>query len=181
VSLFARRPVQLALAALLVIGVGFLSARFIEPPDPYNGTKGDDDSAAAVEGQLILQPPGEARLQDDSEQPIDAPIYLSVRLEDPGFLALIEVQGDVSAVVWPLPGAVWTGVVGVNLLQPPGASADYRPASPGAATYLLIGSEDPLIVPSRRISEDAFFESNPDALLLDRRRIVWTAPDPESP
>lgn len=184
VSLFSRRPVQLALAALLVIAAGLLANALLQPAppdDPYGGgIKGDGrDSASPLDRSLILQPFGGARLDDGAERSADQPIRLTARLKNPASLALIEVQGDVSAVVWPPPDSVWLGGVGPNLLQPLGASPDYRPSQAGAASYVLVGRDTALTISARRLSEADLLAANPGAVVLDRRTIRWT--DPETP
>jgi hypothetical protein len=182
VSLFARRPVQLALAAALLAALGFAAARLFTPPapnDPYHGgIKGDDDdSAAPRDRSLILQAPGEPRLEDGARRPIDSPLRITARLMRPMSLVLLEVQGDVSAVVWPLPGAAWFGAAGPNLLQPADASPDYRPAAPGLATYVLVARPTPLALPDRRVREADLLAANPGAVVLDRRSVLWTPPE----
>lgn len=182
-----RRPAFQAVAALLLVAVA-LALRFGD--DGYQGgLKGD---ATEVEGQLVLM--GDTRLDDGDERPADRPVQITARLEDSASIALIEVQGETSAVVWPLPERAWLADVGPNLLAPPGASADYRPARAGSATYVLVGrgralGEDgtpgalePLAIARRApVTVEELLAANPGAAELDRITIVWTEPEGGTP
>ncbi|MCO4772346.1 MAG: hypothetical protein KDA24_20100 [Deltaproteobacteria bacterium] len=184
VSLFGRRPVQLAIAAIVLVAVGLFATTLQDPAnDPYNGgIKGGDFT---LEGQLIIQAKGGSPLVRDEDappaHPSDQPVRITARLENRASIALLEIQGDVSAVVWPLPGATWSGVVGLNVLQPPGSSPDYRPARPGAATYILLAREEPLAIPARRISFEDLVDANPGVRAMKPFTIDWTRPTSGSP
>lgn len=183
----ARRRVRLvglAVAAAVLVALGFAARGWFAPRgsngyDPYGGgTKGDDDSAGpAIEGQIQIQ--GAVRINDGDAAPADRPVRFTIRLEDAASIALVEIQGDVTAVVWPAPGHQWVGIVGNNPLAPPGSDGTYTPAGPGEATYVLVGKMGELRFTDRRLSTlDAFIEDN-DADVLDRVTVRWSGGDPE--
>lgn len=183
VPLFGRRPVQIALVALLLVAAGLVARSLFDATDPYGGgIKGDDDDGPALTGALILQAPDGTRLASNASRPVTDPVRITARPSAAASLALLEVQGDVSAVVWPAPGAIWTATAGPNLLQPPGASPDYRPAGPGPATYVLVARPTALSIPGRRINEADLLAANEGALVLARFELDWTAPpSPDDP
>ena len=178
VSLFARRPVQLAVAALLLAAVGVAVLRMGGPADDpsQGGVKGDPRLA---ETSLIVTAPEGAPVSSGSTRDADQPVRFQVRLTAPSaHLALLEVQGASSALVWPTPDASWLGADGFNLLQPPGASPDYRPARPGEATYVVYASPEPLALPSRTLSEDDLRAANPKAVPGRPFTVIWTPAEP---
>lgn len=182
VPLFARRPVQLAIAALLLLAAGLVARSMFEADDPYGGgIKGDDDDGPALTASLILQAPDGNRLADGAARATTDPVRITARLSSAASLALLEVQGDVSAVVWPAPDAVWSAAAGPNLLQPPGASPDYRPAAAGPATYVLVARPAPLRIPGRRITEADLLAANEGAAVLSRFTVAWSAPAGDPP
>ncbi len=178
-STLSDRSLRWALAALLVLAAGFLAHALLRSPPPadlYGGgiKGGSEHRATPLDRALILQPVGGERLRDGSEQPVDRPVRITARLTSSASLALIEVRGDLSAVVWPPHGSVWLGAVGTNLLQPPGASPEYHPAQSGTTSYVLIGRVSPLTISSQHLTEAEVLASNPGASVLDRITIRWT-------
>ncbi len=178
VSLFARRPVQLALAALVLVAVGGVVLRMGDPVDDpsQGGLKGDPRLA---ETSLVVTAPEGAPVSSGSTRAADQPVRFQVRLTAPSaYLALLEIQGASSAVVWPTPDAVWLGADGFNLLQPPGASPDYRPARPGEATYVVYASPERLAISSRTLTEDDLRAANPKAVPGRPFTVIWTPAEP---
>ncbi len=172
--------VGLAIAAAVLVAVGFAARGWFAPRgpgggyDPYHGgTKGDDDSAGpSLEGQIQIQ--GALRVQDGDSVPADQPVLFTIRLEDAASIALLEIQEGVTSVMWPAPGYQWVGVVGNNRLAPPGTDGSYTPARPGTATYVLVGKQGELRFAGPRPSTlDAFIEET-GAQTLDRVTVVWS-------
>ena len=174
ISLFARRPVQLALAALVLVTVGVVIVRMGDPVDgPRQGSfKGDPRLA---ETSLVITSPEGAPVASGSTRAADQPVRFQVRLiASSAYLALLEIQGASSALVWPTPDAVWLGADGFNILQPPGVSPDYQPARPGEATYVVYASPEPLVLSSRTLTEDDLRAANPKAVPGRPLTVIWT-------
>jgi len=75
---------------------------------------------------------------------VGEPVRFQVVTSGEAWLALVETQDGVVAVVWPQPGEQWHVRSGVHLLQPTGLSADYTPARPGDAVYTLVAAPGPM-------------------------------------
>ncbi len=177
------RMVGLAIAAVILVALGFAVRGWFGPKtegggyDPYGGgVKGDDDSAEPdVEGQIQIM--GAVRITDGDSAPADEAVRFTIRLEDSASIALVEVQGDVTAVIWPPPGHQWIGTVGNNPLAPPGSDGTYKPARSGAAEYVLVAKTGELRVDAPLLTTlDGFIDDN-DAEVLDRVTVRWTEGD----
>ena len=176
------RTLSLAIAAAILVALGFAARGWFGPSqegggyDPYGGgTKGDDDSAPAIEGQIQIM--GATRIHDGDAVPATTPVRFTMRLEDPASIALIEIQGGTTAVLWPRPDHQWLAIVGNNALAPRGTDGTYTPAAAGEANYVLVGSESALQFADPKLSTlDAFIKDN-GALVLDQITVRWTEGD----
>ncbi len=117
---------------------------------------------------------GAVRIGDGDSAPADEPVRFTIRLEDAASIALVEIQGDVTAVIWPASGHQWVGTVGNNPLAPPGSDGTYTPARSGAATYVLVGKKGELRIDAPLLRTlDGFVDDN-GAEVLDRVTVRWT-------
>jgi len=175
--LAGSRPAQ-ALAAGLLVATGFMVADQFTPDPPGITFKGDDDDSAdpdRIEGSLWIH--GEAKLEGGEHRPIDQPVTFRGVPDLPCSLVLLETQNGATFVLHPEPGQVWSAEPGSNLLDPDGASSEYRPGSPGEATYTLLASprHAPIPVPPDRAvaSPQALIDAQEATYLLDSVKIVW--------
>ena len=169
---WARHPSTLAVAAMLLLTVGFVVRDALRPPSPRFTFKGDG-SEGAIRGDLFVQ--GETRITSGERRATDQPITFRAVMTDPASLALLETQDGHTFVVWPPPGEEWSVLPGTHLLLPTGQSADYRPGAAGEARYTLVGRPGPFdIPPDREVkSPEAFGLAHEGAFGLDELVVRW--------
>jgi hypothetical protein len=173
----ARSPGLLALAAVLLVAVGFGLRDALKPPPPAFTFKGDG-TEGAIRGSLFVQ--GDVRIEDGARRTTDRPVTFRAVMTDAASLALLETQGGRTFVLWPPPGEEWRVPAGTHLLQPRGGSADYRPGAAGEARYTLLARPGPFdIPPDREVpSPEAFGLAHEGAIGLGDLVVVWEEPDP---
>ena len=79
-------------------------------------------------------------------------------------------------MVWPAGDFQWTTEGGVAPLQPPGQSAEYKPAMPGAADYRLVVASGPIKVPTGPVDLEKVDALGEAAWLTPTFTIDWKAP-----
>ncbi len=168
-------PAFLALAAGLLLAVGFMVRDVLSPPTPGFTFKGDG-TEGSIRGTLFVM--GETRIEDGARRPADQAITFTAQMTDPASLVLLETQGGRTFVIHPAPGAQWRGVPGPNRLVV-GGQTDYRPAVEGRARYTLIASPKPFdIPPDREVESPEAFGLAHDAVGLTDLSVTWEAAGP---
>jgi hypothetical protein len=146
--------------------------------DPGIDTAEDDKDGSAFEGQILVSG-ADIPIEHEDFRPADQPVQFTVRLEAPASIALIELQGDKTNVVWPLYSYRWDGVVGNNPLSPAGTDGTYTPSEPWDATYVLIASATELSFPVREAESLEALVEETGAEVLDHFSIRWTPGEPK--
>lgn len=165
-----------ALAAAALLAIGLLSSE--RAPVDTAVTSAEDFRFKGADGQPVsgsLFVMGEQRVSDGQQRPVDASVTFRAVVPLALSLALVEVgPGGGAHVLHPRPGQRWQVPAGSHLLQGGGGAA-YRPAGPGEARYVLVGSAGSLQVPAGPVDLDAWVASQPGAAVLDSLSIRWTA------
>ena len=174
---WARHPGVMAVAAMLLVAVGFAVRDVLQPPTPRFTFKGDG-SEGALRGSLFVQ--GTTRVTSGQTRGTDDPIRFRAVMTDAASLALLETQDGRTFVLWPPPGEEWSVLPGTHLLRPTSQSADYRPGAAGEARYTLVARTGPFdIPPDREVkSPEAFGLEHEGAVGLDELIVRWEGPAP---
>ena len=170
-----QHPGFLAIAAGLLLAVGFVLRDALVPPPPEFTFKGDG-TEGAIRGKLFVM--GDVRIEDGARRPVDQAVAFSAQMTDPASIALLETQAGRTFVLHPPPGEVWQATPGPNRLVVGGQSS-YRPALPGPARYTLIASPRPFDIPSdREVASPEAFGAAHEAVGLTELTITWEGVSP---
>lgn len=162
-------------AAGLLLGLGLLLRTAPDVPPTDLGALQARGEGDTVKAELVVLGPsgplGRGAAQDPS-----TPVQLQVVASGAAHLAMLESQGGRTMMLYPVPGMQWSTEGGVTTLQPPGQSADYRPAGPGRAEYHLLIATGPFRVPEGPVALDEIAALARGAQVADSFTVDWRAP-----
>jgi hypothetical protein len=172
-----RGVVVAALAACVVLFVGL---RLRGPAPDTAPFAGDDDLSVRGVGDVptgALWLLGPARIEPGASRPVTDPLRFHAIVAQESWLLLAELQGGKVAVLHPAPGGEWRVPAGAHLLAPDGSAADYRPGSPGDATYVLLAATGRRPVPQGSFADiPALTSAAVGFVEIARVDVKWSSP-----